>query len=110
MKKPNKKFFFPWIILIAIVGIFIISFSLLQSDVEQRANLLQETQLIAQAANFEELSSLTGTNADITKNYYLRLKNELSTIRSNDSHCRFVYLLGRKDDGRIFFFVDSELR
>lgn len=108
MKKPNKKFFLSWISLIATVGIFIISFSLLQSDVEQRANILQETELIAQAANLEGISSLTGTSADLTKNYYLRLKSELTTIRSNDKHCRFVYLLGRKDDDTIFFLVDSE--
>lgn len=39
---------------------------------------------------------------------YLRIKEELATVRASNQLCRFLYLMGRKPDGLIFFFVDSE--
>ena len=40
--------------------------------------------------------------------HYQRLKEQLAAVRSADPKCRFVYLMGRRPDGTIFFFVDSE--
>jgi PAS domain S-box-containing protein len=80
----------------------------LRADYEQRSIRLQETQLISRSTNFDELSSLTGSNTDLNNNYYQRLKNELASICAQNLSYRFVYLLGRKDDGTIFIFMDSE--
>lgn len=75
---------------------------------EMRADLLQQTRLVGQALNIEHVQSLSGTKADLDSPDYLRLKAQLAAIRSANPQCRFVYLMGRKADGVVFFFVDSE--
>ncbi len=80
----------------------------LRADREMRARLLLETRLLAQGVYAERIAALSGTDADLTNPAYLRLKEQLAATRSSYPLCRFVYLLGRKHDGRLFFFVDSE--
>jgi len=79
-----------------------------RADREMRANLLQQTRLVAQAINIERVQALSGTEADLDSPDYLRLKEQLAAVRSAKARCRFVYLMGRKADGAVFFFVDSE--
>ena len=79
-----------------------------RADREMRASLLQETQMVAQAVNIKRLQALSGTGADLTNPIYQRLKEQLVIARSTNPLCRFIYLLGRKPDGSLFFFVDSE--
>ena len=78
-------------------------------DREMRANLLQQAWLVAQAVDVDSVKTLTGTEADINSSYYQRLKEQLAAGRSVNPKCRFVYLMGRKADGTVFFFVDSEV-
>jgi len=79
-----------------------------QTDREMRANLLQRVRIAVQAVNVEHVQALTGTKADLESPEYLRLKEQLAAIRSASPQCRFLYLMGRKADGTVFFFVDSE--
>ena len=79
-----------------------------RTDREMRASLSLEARLIASGVNEERIAALTGTDADLTNPAYLQLKDQLAATRSNYPHCRFIYLLGRKPGGAIFFFVDSE--
>ncbi len=70
---------------------------------------LRQAQLVAQAMNLDDLNALTGSaEADANSPVYLRLKEQLATVRSATPHCRFVYLMGQRADGTLFFFVDSE--
>ena len=78
------------------------------ADREMRANLLQSTRMVAQALNIEQVRTLTGTEADLEKPTYQRIKEQLAAVRLANPQCRFVYLLGRKTDGTIFIFVDNE--
>ena len=80
----------------------------LRADREMRADLLAQTRLVAQAINVEHIQSLTGTEADLVSPHYQRIKEQLAAMRSANPQCRFAYLLGRKADGTLFFFVDSE--
>lgn len=80
----------------------------LRADREMRASLLLETRLMAQGVNIERIEALSGTEADLTNPVYLQLKEQLAATRASAPLCRFVYLLGRKPDGALFFFVDSE--
>ena len=77
-------------------------------DRDMRAELLQETQLVANALNPDYIRALTGTEADLNIPEYRRLKDQLNAVRQGNPHCRFLYLMGRKADGTVFFFVDSE--
>ncbi|HNT36729.1 MAG TPA: CHASE domain-containing protein, partial [bacterium] len=78
------------------------------ADRQMREDHLRSARLIAQAFNVQVLLSLSGTEADLSLSEYLRLKNYLAASRTLVRGCRFVYLMGRKPDGKIFFYADSE--
>lgn len=79
-----------------------------RADRDMREGLLQQTRLVAQALNIERVRALSGTKADLDTQDYLRLKEQLAAIKKVEAKCRFVYLMGRLADGRVFFFADNE--
>ena len=79
-----------------------------RADREIRSELLIQTRMVAQAISFERVKALTGTKSDLDGPHYWRIKEQLAAVRSTNPQCRFLYLMGRKFDGTIFFFVDSE--
>ncbi len=79
-----------------------------RADLEMREDLLGQTRLVAGAVDLEYVMALYGTEADLESVAYLRLKEQFASIRAANPQCRFVYLLGRKADGTVFIFVDSE--
>ena len=89
-------------------GAFLTWWQVRQTDRAMRASLLEKTRIVEHAVNVNRLRRLTGTAADLNKPEYLRLKDELAATCDADPQCRFIYLLGRRADGTIFFFVDSE--
>ena len=79
----------------------------LRTNREMRAELLQQTWLVAKALNNEHILALSGTKADLEKSEYLHLKEQLGKIRSANPQYRFVYLIGHNADGTVFFYVDD---
>jgi PAS domain S-box-containing protein len=79
-----------------------------RADREMRADLLQQARLVMQAVEIERVQALSGTEADLDSPAYRQLKEQLAAVRSANQRCRFVYLMGRKADGTVFFFLDSE--
>ena len=79
-----------------------------RADREMSEELLGRTRLAAKAVNLEKIKSLTGTADDIEATNYQQLKEQFEAIRAADTNCRYVYLMGRKADGTVFFFLDSE--
>ncbi len=77
-------------------------------DKGMRNDLIVNAKQIAASINIERIKTLTGTEADINTSDYLRRKEMLATVRSANPKCRFVYLMGQRDDGTVFFFADSE--
>lgn len=82
--------------------------TVLRIDRQMRAELLTQTRMVVKAIDIEHIRKLSGTEADLNRPDYLRLKNQLAAICSANPQCRFIYLMGRKTDGTIFFFVDSD--
>jgi PAS domain S-box-containing protein len=78
------------------------------ADRKMRADLLQQTRLVAQAVEIKRVLALSATETDLDNPHYLQLKEKLAAVRSANPQCRFVYLMGRRADGTVFFFVDSE--
>ncbi len=93
---------------IFVAGTFFTWWTVTQTDRKMRESLLLETHLVARSVDFNHLRSLSGTAADLDNPHYLRLKEQLTAVRSANPLCRFVYFMGRKADGSVFFFVDSE--
>lgn len=71
--------------------------------------LLNEAKLLEAALNKARLKSLHGTIDDLANPAYLRLKQQLIQVKKIFPQYRFIYLMGIREDGEIYFFIDSEL-
>ncbi|RPH50642.1 MAG: PAS domain S-box protein, partial [Desulfobacteraceae bacterium] len=80
-----------------------------RADHDLREELLRQTKLVAGAVNLEHIRALTGTEADLESPDYLRLKEQLAAMRTANPKCRFINLMGRNADGKVFYFADSEM-
>ena len=103
-----RKIYFFLLAAVIVVGTLCAWWLAVRADRRMREDLLFRTSLLAEAVNLEYLQSLTGTEADLDSPLYLRLKEQFAAVRAATSKCRFVYLMGRRADGEVFFFVDSE--
>ncbi len=79
-----------------------------QADCEMRSELLRQAHLVAQPVNVQRVMSLLGTEADMDSPGYRRIKEQLAAVRLANSQYRFIYIMGRRSDGSVFFFADSE--
>lgn len=103
----NRRLIAGLIISILVAGALIGWLLSIQVDRNLREDLLRQTKLIAAAVNLERIQALTGTQADLESPEYLRLKEQLAAIRATDPKYRFIYLVGERPDGTVFFFVDD---
>jgi signal transduction histidine kinase len=100
-----------WIALFLAVigaGVLFMAWAVHRADREKRNDLLAQARLAASAVNLHRLRALTGTRDDLDSPHYLRLKQQLDRIKQAKHNCRFIYLMGRRPDGRVFFYVDNE--
>jgi signal transduction histidine kinase/ActR/RegA family two-component response regulator len=78
------------------------------ADRDMRSELLARMRLAATMVSLECVQSLAGDESDLTSPAYLRVKEQLAFIRAAEPRSRFSYLMGRRQDGTVFFFADSE--
>ena len=97
-----------WLPVVLAGGTVLTCWNIRHTEQGMRSDLFQQCQLVAQGINKEALKTLTGTEADLKSPVYLRLKEELITLRPVFPLCRFIYLLGRNTDGKLYFYADSE--
>lgn len=93
---------------ILIAGVLIFMWTAKWAERMLRADLLTQAREVAPTLNIKRIQMLSGTEQDLNSPDYLLLKKQLDGIRKANTKYRFVYLMGRKADGTVFFFVDSE--
>jgi len=106
-----KKFTFFSFLLAAIFLLAVFSLTGLIINLEDRGmrdELLTKARLVGQAVDFREASGFSASEADLDLPGYRRLKERMVVIRLAYPKCRFIYLLGRRPDGQVFVFFDSE--
>jgi PAS domain S-box-containing protein len=110
LKIIKKKHLWMAVILSVVLlsGAILTSWTIHNADSRMREDLVRNTQLVAQAVDIQRVRILSGTEADLTSPEYLRFKEQFISVKKAFPKCRFVYLMGRKNDGKIFFYVDSE--
>lgn len=108
LSKGHRQWTAGTVVLLLIAGALFALWETKQADREMRADLLQQTQLIAQTIKIDRVKELAGAASDLNNPSYNRIKKQLVDACSTNPQCRFLYLMGRKSDGTIFFFVDSE--
>jgi len=93
---------------ILMAGAVLTRWMIVSADQAKRADLLSQAQLLAQTLDPEVIQTFSATAADLQNPAYRRLKEQLIVTRAAIPQCRFLYLIGRKLDGKLVFFVDSE--
>ena len=102
----------PWVIaaLLAtlVAGCIFTVWTVWNADRQMRADALHQTALLARTIEVDDVKALTGTEKDLGTPAYMRIKEHLSMLRTTVPDSRFLYLLGRRADGKLFFYADSE--
>ena len=104
----NRRLTAILLLVIFAAGALLVWWMAAQADREMRAELLRQTRLVAQPVNVQRVMSLLGAEADMDSPGYRRVKEQLAAVRLANSQYRFIYIMGRKSDGSVFFFADSE--
>ncbi len=94
-------------LLLLAAGVFFCWWEVSRSSARMRESLLLRAGVAGQAINLERVKTLLAPEPDLSGADYLRLKEQLLSIRMADPSCRFVYLLGLEPDGAIYFIVDD---
>lgn len=97
-----------WLGVILLFGIAASVWQARQIDRELRAELLAEAQRLVDTLNVRHVLALSGTEDDLERSEYWRLKQQLQSVREAFPHYRFIYLLARQPDGRVIVQIDSE--
>ena len=79
-----------------------------RADRHLRAELLLQVRMVAAAIDGNRVKTLTGSESDLDSPDYRYLKDQFAAIRAAHPKCRFMYLMGRKPDGRVMFLLDAE--
>ncbi len=77
------------------------------ADRKLRRELLLQAELVANGINLKSVAALSGTVADLALPQHQRLKEQLSAIRLADPRYRYLYLMGRRPGGEVFFYVEA---
>jgi hypothetical protein len=96
------------VITLLAIGAFLCWWEADNADQRMRRDLLENAIQIRQAINIDRVLALSGTEDDLKRPEYLRLKEQFTIIRRNMADTRFIYLMGRRPDGKIFIYFDSE--
>jgi len=104
----NRHFLTVYIVFALAAGILGGWWIFSSTDQQLRDELLDRSRLVTAAFQHAQIHSLNGSEADLALAEYQELKTLLMQMRASDPKFRFVYLLGRRADGGVFFFIDSE--
>jgi len=106
-KKRNIKHLAIVTIVIPLMAIFS---WLVAKDTERsmRDDLQSQTVLGANSINIDLVKRLTGTASDLKSSDYLELKRQFASMMKADPDLHFIYLMGVKPNGKVFFYVDDK--
>jgi PAS domain S-box-containing protein len=104
----NKLLIILTIVILVICGVLFTLWTIDQTDKQLRNDLLMLGILSAKAIDTQDFSELSGKESDLKSQYYQKRKQQLTDMRLSDAKFRFFYLAGKKADGSVFIYLDSE--
>ncbi len=106
----NKKHIFTIAFLLIIIITGLIGTWFIWNYIRNKLSdeALEQARIIARSIDVEDLKKLSGNYEDLKIYEYHNIKKKLQFIRKGHSNCRFLYLMGIKNDKKIFFFLDSQ--
>ncbi|MBF0205987.1 MAG: PAS domain S-box protein [Oligoflexia bacterium] len=106
--KNTRNWLLISLIPIIAFGFLVASFYIKDANENLRKDFLSQTLMVSKIIDLEKIQSLSGTEKDVSHPNYLHLKDQFRSIRDVGKNIRFIYILGRKASGEIFFYVDNE--
>ncbi|MCX6985044.1 MAG: PAS domain-containing protein [Lentisphaerae bacterium] len=106
--RNRRSLFIILVLAISGAGLFFAWWTARRTDGEMRTDLLQQAQMMTQTMDVNHIKALSGTDADLDKPGYRRLSEQAKAVCSVKTGWRWIYLMGRRSDGTVFFFLDSE--
>lgn len=97
-----------WLVVILLAGALTSVWMASEVDKGMRVDLLSEAERLADSINPQRIAVLGGTEADLERAEYQRLKDQLQSVRAAFPRYRFVYLMVQRPDQSVIFQVDSE--
>lgn len=108
MVKDIRQWLKGLIVIILVGGALLTAWSMYDEDSRLRNDLFVKAKIAANGISPSQVQSLRGSDADLISPNYQALKDLMTGITDADPRVRFAYIMGRRLDGTIFFFVDSE--
>lgn len=96
------------LILILVLGLLAAYGAYDFADRENRENIELRAAAASGHLPIESIESLGGNDADLERPEYAVLKQYLTDELAWQKDVRFLYLLGKDEDGEFFFYADSE--
>ncbi len=109
--KPERKhrlWLYGSLAILAIVWAIWTWVSVHYADRDFRNEVLIKTSQTSESLNLDHFKALSGNKTDLENQSYLRIKDQLTVLKQSYVYCRALYILGRKPDGSVFVFVESE--
>jgi PAS domain S-box-containing protein len=78
------------------------------SDRQHRQRFAEDAMILSASIDPSLVRNLSGSEDDLDSDIYRELKKELTRISGVSGRYRFAYLMGKKEDGTVFFYADSE--
>lgn len=76
-------------------------------DSRMREELLTLARTAVKAVDLDKVMRLSGSSADLDTPDFQQVKGQLGQMCSANPRCRYIYLMGRREDGMVYFLVDS---
>lgn len=102
--KIKNRFTLSFFVLLIVLFSWFVGHSVEQ---DMRSELLQHTQIAANAIDVNRIINLSGTYTDLKSPDYLRLKQQFANIKKVNKNLYFVYLMGVNKNDKVFFYVDD---
>lgn len=97
-----------WLFLIGLAGLSGVGWVVFHADRHLRMEMLGQARTVTGALNMDDVKALSGTITDLQLPAYQRLRDQLTSVRSIHPDYHFIYLMGQRTDGSIFFFLDVQ--
>jgi PAS domain S-box-containing protein len=108
MIRNSNKWLIIAIIVIIASGMVLTLWTIQREDNLLRTDLLITTRHLSSDISIKNVKGLTGSESDLASSDYAILKDQMMRFRAGDPQIQFVYLVGQRSDGTLFFYVDSE--
>ncbi len=93
---------------ILIAGIAVSVYVYIRFDESAKNRLIDRAATMALLIPAGEIEMLEGVSTDEQSPIYQHLKTLLMDVRAVNRDVRFIYIIGQLQDGRLFFYLDSE--